>query len=86
MHAASLNPVRQILTGPALCIMLRHSVLYSSVLYNWFMLQDDSSDTETSSSEHESSSEDDEEEPSPSSSLVIKSDLFVTGNLATLWK
>ena len=50
------------------------------------MLQDDSSDSETSSSEYEASSEDDKEESSPSSISVIKSDLFVTGDLATLWK
>lgn len=42
------------------------------------MMQDDSSDTDTSSSEYESS-EDGEEAPSSTSSLLVKSDLFVTG-------
>ncbi|KAL3149890.1 hypothetical protein ABBQ38_013255 [Trebouxia sp. C0009 RCD-2024] len=41
--------------------------------------EDDSSDTDTSSSEYESS-EDGEEAPSSTSSLLVKSDLFVTAS------
>ena len=47
-------------------------------------MQDDSSDAETSSSEYESSSEDDDAALSPNSGFVIKSDLFVTGELASV--
>ena len=46
------------------------------------MMQDDSSDTETSSSEYESS-EDGEETLSLTSSPLVKTDLFVTGEFST---
>lgn len=48
---------------------------------NGVLLQDDSSDSDTSSSEYESS-EADEEAQSLSSSAVVKSDLFVTGEFS----
>lgn len=47
------------------------------------MVQDDSSDTETSSSEYESSDAE-EEALSSTSSPLVKSDLFVTGDLHTV--